>query len=150
MAGTSMDHSHTLENRHERSPSRPRWCSPPRWVGWRNRSECRRSEVVIERIVERAALAGNFLLLSKTNYYDWVALMRVMLLARGLWTTVSEGTSDYTKDRMALEVISKVVPVEMMGSIASKVSAKEVWGLHHAVHHQCQSCMQAQGKLSQV
>jgi hypothetical protein len=63
----------------------------------------------------------------KTNYYDWAALMRVMLLARGLWGAVSEGTSDYTEDRMALEVISKAVPVEMMGSIASKLTTKAAW-----------------------
>jgi hypothetical protein len=50
-----------------------------------------------------------------------------MLLAWGLWGTVSEGTSDYTEDRMALEVISKAVPVEMMGSIASKLTTKSAW-----------------------
>jgi hypothetical protein len=40
---------------------------------------------------------------------------------------VSEGTPDYMEDRMALEVISKVVPVEMMGSIASKPTVKATW-----------------------
>jgi hypothetical protein len=40
--------------------------------------------------------------------------MHVMLQARGLWSTVSDGKLDYTEDHMALEVISKVVPVEMM------------------------------------
>jgi hypothetical protein len=40
---------------------------------------------------------------------------------------VSEGTLDYMEDRMALEVISKVVPVEMMGSIAIKPTTKAVW-----------------------
>jgi hypothetical protein len=63
----------------------------------------------------------------KTNYYDWTALMRVMLQKWGLWNTVTEGASDYTEDRTALEVIAKAVPPEMMGSIASKPSAKEAW-----------------------
>jgi hypothetical protein len=34
---------------------------------------------------------------------------------------------DYTEDRMALEVIMKVVPLEMLGSIMSKQSAKAAW-----------------------
>jgi hypothetical protein len=33
----------------------------------------------VERVVERAALASNFPILSKTNYADWTAVMRVML-----------------------------------------------------------------------
>jgi hypothetical protein len=45
----------------------------------------------------------------------------VMLQARSLWTTANEGTSDYTEDHMGLEVISKAVPVEMMGSITKAV-----------------------------
>jgi hypothetical protein len=44
-----------------------------------------------------------------------------------LWIAVSEGMSNYTEDHMALEVISKAVPAEMMGSIASKSSAKAAW-----------------------
>jgi hypothetical protein len=35
----------------------------------------------VERVVERAALASNFLILSKTNYADWAAMMCVMLQA---------------------------------------------------------------------
>jgi hypothetical protein len=66
------------ERRRERSPSRPRGRSPPQWVGRRGRSE-RQPEVVVERIVERAAPAGNFPVLMKTNYYEWAALMRLML-----------------------------------------------------------------------
>jgi hypothetical protein len=34
---------------------------------------------------------------------------------------------DYTEDRMVLEVIMKVVPLEMLGSITSKQSAKAAW-----------------------
>jgi hypothetical protein len=103
--------------------------SPPRWARRRGRSERGRGEVVIERVVEKQviAVADNFPILMKTNYYDWAALMRVMLQARGLWSAVSEGTSDYTEDRMALEVISKAVPVEMMGSMASKPTVKAAW-----------------------
>jgi hypothetical protein len=112
---------------HERSPSRMRGRSSPRWVGWHSRSERRRSEVVIKRIIKRAVPAGNFPFLTKTNYYDWAPLMHVMLQARGLWIMVSEGTSDYTEDPMALEMISQAVPMEMMGSIVSKSITKAAW-----------------------
>jgi hypothetical protein len=53
--------------------------------------------------------------------------MRVMLHARCLRDVVSAGTPDYMEDRMALEVIAKAVPLEMLGSIASKLSTKAAW-----------------------
>jgi hypothetical protein len=34
-----------------------------------------------------------------------------------LWLTVKEGSDDYMEDCMALEVITKVVPPEMLDSI---------------------------------
>jgi cyclopropane fatty-acyl-phospholipid synthase-like methyltransferase len=82
----------------------------------------------MERVaLERVASAGNFSVLTKTNYYDWTALMRVMLQARGMWDAVIVGTTDYTEDRLALKVIAKAVPPERTGSIASKPSTKAAW-----------------------
>ncbi|WVZ49440.1 hypothetical protein U9M48_000802, partial [Paspalum notatum var. saurae] len=83
--------------------------------------------LVIHRVTKEISSSGSFPTLTKMNYYDWAALMRVMLQARGLWITVSLGSDDVTEDRMALEVISKAVPTEMMGMIASKPSAKAAW-----------------------
>jgi hypothetical protein len=37
-------------------------------------------------------VSGQFPLLMKTNYVDWLTMMRVMLRARGLWAVVKEGT----------------------------------------------------------
>jgi uncharacterized membrane protein YgcG len=110
MADTPAAHSRTPESR--RSCSRPLSRSPPRWAEHRGRTERRTSEIVVERVVERVtservAPAGNFLVLTKTNYYNWAALMCVMLQARGLWDAVIVGTTDYMKDRLALEVIAK-------------------------------------------
>jgi hypothetical protein len=122
MAGTPVG-SRTPERRCDRSPSRPHSRWPPRWVGRCGRSERRWSEVVVEGV----APAGNFPVLTKSNYYDWAALMHVMLQARDLWTTVSVGTTDYAEDCMALEVISKAVSVEMMVPITSKPTAKAAW-----------------------
>jgi hypothetical protein len=74
----------------------------------------------MERVVlERVAPAG--------NYYDWAALMWIMLQVRGLWDAVKGGTKDYTEDRLALEVIAKAVPPEPMGLIMSKPSVVVVW-----------------------
>jgi hypothetical protein len=86
------------------------------------------SEIIVEQVVERVTServvpAGNFPVLTKTNYYDWATLMRVMLQARGVWDAVIVGTTNFTEDRLALEVIAKAVPPELMGSIASKPSA---------------------------
>jgi hypothetical protein len=60
--------------------------SPPRWARWRGRSEHGHGEVIVERVVEKqvVAVAGKFPILTKTNYYNWAALMRMMLQARGL------------------------------------------------------------------
>jgi hypothetical protein len=71
--------------------------------------------VIVKHVVERATSARNFLVLMKMNYYDWAMLMWVMLQARGMWTAVSDDPIDFIEDRMSLDVISKVVPVEMMG-----------------------------------
>jgi hypothetical protein len=125
MADTPAAHSWTPESR--RSRSRPLSRSPPRWTEHHGRSGHRTSEIVVERVVERVAPAGNFPVLTKTNYYDWAALMRIMLQARDLWDTVIVDTMDYTEDRLALEVIAKAVPPELMGSIASKPSAMAAW-----------------------
>jgi hypothetical protein len=130
MADTTAAHSRTPESR--RSRSRPLSRSPPRWAEHRGWSEGCTSKIVVERVMERVTServtpAENFSVLMKTNCYDWAALMRVMLQARGLWDAVIVGTTDYTEDRLALEVITKAVPPELMGSIASKPSAKAVW-----------------------
>jgi hypothetical protein len=83
--------------------------------------------IVIHRITKEVSSSAKFPVLMKTNYIDWATLMRLMLQARGLCIAVSMGTDDYTEDHMALEVIAKVVPTEMIGSIATKATAKIAW-----------------------
>jgi hypothetical protein len=117
MADTPAAHSRTPESRCSRSHPLSR--SPPRWVERRGWTERRTSEIVVERVVERVTLervtsAGNFPVLTKTNYYDWATLMRIMLQARGLRDTVIVGTTDFMEDRLALEVITKAVPPESL------------------------------------
>jgi hypothetical protein len=40
---------------------------------------------------------------------------------------VSISTEDFIEDRMALEVLTKAVPQELMGTNANKATAKEAW-----------------------
>jgi hypothetical protein len=84
-------------------------------------------EVIVEWVIERVVPSGNFSILTKANYFEWAALMRVMLQARGMWAVFTEGGIEYTEDRMALEVIAKAVPPEMLGSIVNKTLVKAVW-----------------------
>jgi hypothetical protein len=44
-----------------------------------------------------------------------------------MWLAVSFGTDGYTEDCMALEVLTKAVPPELMGTITNKASAKAAW-----------------------
>jgi uncharacterized membrane protein YgcG len=53
--------------------------------------------------------------------------MCVMLQARGLWHIVKDESEDYIEDHMALEVIAKVVLLEMLSSIVSKPTTKVAW-----------------------
>jgi hypothetical protein len=62
--------------------------------------------IVIHRITKEVTSNAKFPVLTKTNYTDWEALMRVMLQATGLWIVVSMGGAH------ALEVIDKAVPRE--------------------------------------
>jgi hypothetical protein len=68
-------------------------------------------------------------MLTKTNYFDWAALMKVMLQARNLWDAVSTGAGSFVDDRNTLEVISKAVPPELMGAVASKAMARDAWDM---------------------
>jgi hypothetical protein len=72
-------------------------------------------------------MSGQFPLLTKTNYSDWSAMMRVMLRARGLRVTVKEGATDEVEDQMAMEALLYGVPLEMAASFASKPFAKVAW-----------------------
>jgi hypothetical protein len=81
----------------------------------------------MECVVERAAPVSNFPILSKTNYADWAAVMRVMLQARGLWDAVNIATMDFTEDHMAFEALTRAVPPELSSTIAGKATAHIAW-----------------------
>jgi hypothetical protein len=72
-------------------------------------------------------VSGQFPLLTKTNYSDWSAMMRIMLRARGLWAAVKEGANDEVENHMAMEALLRGVPIEMAASLASKPSTEAAW-----------------------
>ncbi|WVZ88500.1 hypothetical protein U9M48_035017 [Paspalum notatum var. saurae] len=65
--------------------------------------------------------------LTRTNYDNWVVMMKVMLEARGLWEAVEAGTTERQEDRWAMEAILRTVPQEMHQSLGAKATAKEAW-----------------------
>jgi len=66
-------------------------------------------------------------MLTRTNYAEWVVLMKVMLKARRLWAAVTVGAADEEDDQSAMEAILKSVPAEYVVTLGAKNSAKEVW-----------------------
>jgi hypothetical protein len=79
-------------------------------------------------VVEKVASAGptNYPLLTKTNYNDWTLLMKIKLEARLLWTAVDLSDVNFQVDCMALDAICSAVPPELISTLATKPSAREV------------------------
>jgi hypothetical protein len=65
--------------------------------------------------------------LTKTNYVEWAAVMRVRLQVRHMWEAVRYGDVDYYKDRRALDALIAAVPSEIQFSLSKKQTAKEAW-----------------------
>jgi len=66
-------------------------------------------------------------MLTRTNYAEWVVLMKVMLKARCLWAAVTVGAADEEDNQSAMEAILKSVPTEYVVMLGAKNSAKEAW-----------------------
>src|SRR5207237_2002924 len=67
--------------------------SPDRYHGHRG----------IQAIVRDAGPDGGWPTLTKTNYVEWAAVMRVRLQVRHMWEAVRYGDVDYYEDRRALD-----------------------------------------------
>jgi hypothetical protein len=65
--------------------------------------------------------------LTKTNYVEWAAVMRVRLQVRHMWEAVRYGDVNYYEDRRTLDALITAVPPEMQFSLSKKRTAKEVW-----------------------
>ncbi|KAM0896548.1 hypothetical protein ACQ4PT_023130 [Festuca glaucescens] len=65
--------------------------------------------------------------LTKTNYVEWAAVMRIRLQVRHMWEAVQYGDVDHHEDRRALDAVIAAVPPEMQFSLSNKRTAKEAW-----------------------
>ena len=109
-------HSRTpSDSRRRVSPSPP----PRRQRGW--------ERVLVERQVVKEIGNAGWPMLTKTNYAEWSAMMKVMLRPRGLWEAVNHNDVSEHEDMMAMEAICKSVPADMVVMMANKESAKAAW-----------------------
>jgi hypothetical protein len=65
--------------------------------------------------------------LTKTNYVEWAAIMKIRLQVRHMWEAVHDGDVDHHEDRRALDALIAAVPAEMQFSLSHKQTAKEAW-----------------------
>jgi hypothetical protein len=97
-----------------------RWCgspSPNRYHGHRG----------IQAIIRDVGPSGGWSTLTKTNYVEWTAVMRIRLQVRHMWEAVQYGDVDYYEDQRALDSLIVVVPSEIQFSLSKKRTAKEAW-----------------------
>ena len=66
-------------------------------------------------------------MLTKTNYTEWSAVMKVKLQARHMWETVRYGDVDDHEDRRALEALYSAVPMEIAAILSGKETTKAAW-----------------------
>jgi hypothetical protein len=95
-----------------------RWRGSPSPERYHDRHE-------IQAIVRDVGPDGGWPTLTKTNYVEWAAVMRVRLQVRHMWEAVRYGDVDYYEDRWALDALIVVVPPEMQFSLSKKRTAKE-------------------------
>jgi hypothetical protein len=81
----------------------------------------------IQAIVRDVGLGGGGPTLTKTNYIEWAAVMRVWLQVRHMWEAVRYGDVDYYKDQRVLDALIAAVPSKMQFSLSKKRTAKEAW-----------------------
>jgi hypothetical protein len=94
------------------------------------------------------ALAKNFTVLTKMNYYDSAALMHVMLHARGLWAAMTEGTILHGGlDGSGDEYESGATGVA--GNDHEQAIGEGGMGGGHPVERGGRSCAKGEGELSQ-
>jgi hypothetical protein len=80
-----------------------------------------------QAIVRDIGPGGGWPTLTKTNYVEWAAVMRVRLQVRHMWEAVRYDDVDYHEDQRALDALIAAVPPEMQFSFSQKRTAKEAW-----------------------
>jgi hypothetical protein len=81
----------------------------------------------IQAIVRDVGPGDGWPTLTKTNYVEWTAVMRVRLQVRHMWEAVRYGDVDYYEYRRALNALIVAIPSEMRFSLSKKRTIKEAW-----------------------
>jgi hypothetical protein len=81
----------------------------------------------IQWVICEVGGGSSYLTLTEMNYSDCALIKKVKLKARGLWSVVESGGGDHQEDMMALDMLSSMVPPEMVSAMASKDTAKAAW-----------------------
>jgi hypothetical protein len=79
----------------------------------------------IQSIVRDVGPGGGWPTLTKTNYVEWAAMMRVRLQLWHMWEAVRYGDVNYYEDRRALDALIAPVPPEMQFYFSKKRTAKK-------------------------
>jgi hypothetical protein len=88
----------------------------------------------IQVIVRDVGPGGGWPTLTKTNYVEWAAVMRVRLQMRHMWEAIRYGDVDYYEDRRALDALIAAVSSEMQFSLSKKRTIKEAWNAIATTH----------------
>jgi hypothetical protein len=70
---------------------------------------------------------GGWPILTKTNYVEWAAIMKIRLQVRQMWEVIQYDDVDYDEDRWVLDALVAAVPPEMQFPLSQKETAKEAW-----------------------
>ncbi|KAK3137468.1 hypothetical protein QOZ80_5BG0452680 [Eleusine coracana subsp. coracana] len=81
----------------------------------------------VQAIIREVGPGGGWPTLTKTNYVEWAAVMRVRLQVRHMWDAVRYGDVDYDDDGRALDALIAAVPAEMQFTLSKKRTAKAAW-----------------------
>jgi predicted phage gp36 major capsid-like protein len=84
-----------------------------------------RSHHKYQAVIKGVGPSGGWPTLTKTNYVEWAAVMRVKLQARHMWDVVRYGDVDYDQDRRALDALIAAVPPKMQFSLTNKRTTKQ-------------------------
>jgi hypothetical protein len=71
-----------------------------------------KDRVVIQRVIHEVGDGSSYPTLTKTNYSDWMLLIKVKLKARALWSVIEDGGVDQQEEMMVLDALCDAVPPE--------------------------------------
>ena len=81
----------------------------------------------LRAVVRDVGPGGGWPTLTKSNYVEWAAVMKVRLQVRHMWDVIQYDDIDYDEDHRALDELIAAVPPEMQFSLSQKETAKKAW-----------------------